>query len=70
MCIYEILERENVFQINAVMCTQDGTPISNYALASGAKTYVKVSVTLLQTPTVDTSTSINVTLTAVPETVQ
>lgn len=59
-----------VFQIDAEMCTADGTPISNYALASGAKTYVKVSVTLLQTPTVDTSTDIDVTLTAKPAQVQ
>ena len=60
----------DVFQIDAVMCTADGTPISNYALASGAKTYVKVSAMLLKTPTVDTNTSISVTLTAKPSTVQ
>lgn len=59
-----------VFQIDAKMCTADGATINNYSLASGAKTYVKVSVTLLQTPTVDTSTDIDVTLTAKPTTVQ
>jgi len=59
-----------VFKIDAVMCTQDGTPIENYALASGAKTYVKVSATLLKTPTADTSTSIAVKLTAKPTAVQ
>ena len=59
-----------VFAVDAQMCTSTGTPISDYALKSGAKTYVKVSVTLLQTPTVDTSTDIDVTLTAKPTTVQ
>ena len=55
------------FDIEAVMCESNGTPISDYSVASGEKTYVKVSATLLQTPTDDVNTSINVTITAVPE---
>ena len=55
------------FDIEAVMCESDGTPIEDYSVASGNKTYVKVSATLLQTPTEDVNTSINITITAVPE---
>ena len=56
-----------IFDIEAVMCNAEGTTISDYSVDSGAKTYVKVSATLKQTPTSDTSTSIAVTLTASPE---
>ena len=59
-----------VFDIKAEMCTADGTAISDYSVAADSTTYVKVSATLLQTPTVDTSTSISVTITAKPEKVQ
>ena len=59
-----------VFDIEAEMCTSTGGELSDLSVASGSTTYVKVSATLLQTPTVDTSTSISVTITATPETVQ
>ncbi len=54
------------FDISAIMCDQTGVTISDYAVASGAKTYVKVSAKLLQTPTEDVNTTINVTITATP----
>lgn len=56
------------FDIEAVMCEDDGTELSDYSVASGSKTYVKVSATLLQTPTEDVDTTISVTITATPET--
>ena len=59
-----------IFDIAAEMCTSTGTSISNYAVACGAKTYVKVSAKLLQTPTADVSTAIDVTITAVPASVE
>lgn len=57
------------FDIAATMCDATGTPIadSNYAVAAGAKTYVKVSATLLKNPTTDVQTNIAVTVTAEPE---
>lgn len=55
-------------EINAVMCTANGTPVEgDNALAVGGTTYVKVSAKLLQTITSDKSTDINVVVTAVPE---
>lgn len=56
-----------IFDIAAIMCDQSGQTISNYEVASGAKTYVKVSATLLQTPTTDANTTISVTITATPK---
>lgn len=55
------------FEVNAVMCDASGNAISNFAVANGAKTYVKVSTKLLKTPTNDVNTSITATITAVPK---
>lgn len=55
------------FNIEAKMCTATGADITDYSVASGAKTYVKVSAELLQTPTSDVSTGINVAITATPK---
>ena len=49
------------------MCDSTGNAISNFAVANGAKTYVKVSTKLLKTPTTDVNTSITATITAVPK---
>lgn len=54
------------FDIVAQMCDSTGAPISDYAVASGNKTYVKVSAELLKTPTEDVETTIAVTVTAIP----
>lgn len=40
----------NLFDIDIIMCDANGMQISNYALKSGEKTYVKVFAKLLQTP--------------------
>lgn len=57
-----------IIQIDAIMCDSTGNAIQDYAVASGAKTYVKVTATLLKTPTSDdTTTTISVTIDAVPE---
>ncbi len=55
------------FEVSAVMCDSTGNAISNFAVANGAKTYVKVSTKLLKTPTTDVNTSITATITAVPK---
>ena len=61
-------ESTDFIEINAVMCTADGTPVEgDNALAVGGKTYVKVSAKLSQTITSDKDTTINVVVTAVPE---
>lgn len=54
-----------VIKVDTTMCTQDGTAITDYAVASQAKTYVKVAAKLLQTPTSDVETTITATITAV-----
>lgn len=54
----------DMFDFEAVMCDKDGNAISDYSVASGEYTYVKVSVTLKASPTDDTSASLNVVLTA------
>lgn len=57
----------NVIEADAIMCDAQGSAIENYAVASQAKTYVKVSAKLLQTPTEDAQlTEIEATITAVP----
>lgn len=56
-----------IIDANAIMCSADGTAITNYAVASGSKTYVKVSATLLQTPTEDAEIAITATITAVAQ---
>ena len=56
------------FDIEAEMCNASGAAITDNSLAVGAKTYVKVTATLLKTPTTDNvSTTIDVTLTATPK---
>lgn len=52
--------------ITSEMCDSTGTAISNYAVASGAKTYVKVTATLNETVVVDESATIAVTILAEP----
>lgn len=59
--------KESCFNITAVMCTKEGTPLTDYAVAYGEKTYVKVTATLENTPLVDSETTINVAITATPE---
>lgn len=56
-----------IIEATAIMCDIDGTAISNYFVASGNKTYVKVSATLLQTPTEDSEITITATITAVAQ---
>lgn len=58
----------SIIQVDAIMCDSTGSAITDYSVDSGKKTYVKVTVTLLQTPTADnTVTTIEVDLEAVPE---
>lgn len=40
----------NLFDVDVMMCDVNGVQISNYALKSGEKTYVKIFAKLLQTP--------------------
>lgn len=58
-----------MFDVEATMCDDKGTEISNYAVNSGEKTYVKVSAKLLKTPTKDETANISVVLTATPKAV-
>lgn len=59
----------SIIDIDVVMCDSAGTAISGTnAVASGAKTYVKITATLLQTPLEDCSTDITATITATPKT--
>lgn len=61
----------SIIQVDAEMCNSTGNAISDYSVESGKKTYVKVTVTLLQTPTSDdTTTTIDVELKAVPKQAQ
>lgn len=53
-----------VLKASAIMCDATGNTISDYAVASGSKTYVKVSAELLQTPTEDAEITITATITA------
>ena len=55
-----------IFDFDAVMCDSTGGTISDYAVASGETTYVKVSVKLLKSPTDDAEASMTVALTATP----
>lgn len=57
----------SIIEVNAVMCNSTGTPISEYAVASGNKTYVRVSAKLLKTPTEDVNTPVTVNIVAVPK---
>ena len=57
----------DIFEFTSVMCQADGSPISNYEVAYGKKTYVKVTVTLKTSPTDDVETTTNVILTAKPK---
>lgn len=59
---------KGVFDFTTAMCDENGTEITDgdYSVASGEKTYVKVSVKLLTSPTDDTEASISVALTATP----
>lgn len=55
----------NVIEASAIMCDATGNAITDYAVASGSKTYVKVSAKLLQTPTSDSNITITATITAI-----
>lgn len=58
---------EEYFTVTAVMCKADGEPVTDYAVAHGEKTYVKVTAKLNKTPLEDIGTKISVTVTATPE---
>lgn len=58
-------EDSAIIKVDTIMCTSDGTAITDYAVTSQAKTYVKVNAKLLQTPTSDVETTITATITAV-----
>lgn len=60
---------DKVLEAKAIMCDSTGTAITDYAVASGSKTYVKVSAKLLQTPTENADLTITATITAVAENV-
>lgn len=57
----------DIFDFTTVMCTEDGTTISDYGVDAGAKTYVKVTVSLKTSPTADVSATTTITLEAKPE---
>lgn len=57
---------DDYFTISAEMCDINGTPITDYSLAVGEFTYVKVKAKLNVTPTEDVQANLNVTVTAVP----
>lgn len=52
-------------EAKAIMCDSNGNEVTDFSVASGAKTYVKVSAKLLKTPTVDVESDITATITAV-----
>lgn len=60
----------DIIEITSTMCNHEGTPIDNYEVLCGAKTYVKVTAKLLKTPTEDVSTAITATITAEPKEVK
>ncbi len=55
-----------MFNINVIMCDQEGTANQNYFVASGQKTYVKIMAELLKTPTSNEKATITAKVTAVP----
>lgn len=56
---------KSIIEASAIMCDATGNAITDYAVASGSKTYVKVSAKLLKTPTADAEINITATITAV-----
>lgn len=56
-----------IFDFTSIMCNESGEEISNFEVASGSKTYVKVTVTLKTSPTADVETTTDVILTAKPK---
>ncbi len=59
-----------IFGAEAIMCDASGNAITDFAVASGAKTYVKISAKLLKTPTADVETTITATITAIAKTAE
>lgn len=59
-----------IIKVSSEMCDKDGNAIADYAVASGEKTYVKVTAELLQTPTEDVETTITATIEAVAKEVK
>ena len=57
----------DIFEFKTVMCNQAGEEISDYAVVAGAKTYVKVTVSLKTSPTDDIDTTTTITLEATPK---
>lgn len=64
------IEESDMFNVEIIMCDQEGTEINNFFVASEEKTYVKVFVELLKTPTSVTQTTITAKITAVPKDTQ
>lgn len=54
----------SIIEATAIMCDATGNAITDYAVASGSKTYVKVSAKLLKTPTEDAEITLTATITA------
>lgn len=61
------ITESNMFDIDIIMCDKEGTSITDFSVASGQKTYVKVFAELLKTPTDLQKATISAKITAVPK---
>lgn len=61
------IEQSDMFNVEIIMCDQEGTEINDSFVASGEKTYVKIFVELLKTPTSVVQTKISAKVTATPK---
>lgn len=61
------IAQTDMFDVDIIMCDQEGTEINNFFVASGQKTYVKIFAELLKTPTSMVQTTISAKVTAVPK---
>ncbi len=59
------IAESDMFQIDVIMCDQEGTETTDTFLASGQKTYVKIFAQLLKTPTSVARANISAKVTAV-----
>ena len=61
------IEETDMFDMNVIMCDQEGTATNEFLVASGQKTYVKIFAELLKVPTSVVKATIAAKVTAVPQ---
>ncbi len=61
------IAESDMFDIDIIMCDQEGTAINDFLVASSQKTYVKIFAELLKTPTSTAKATIAAKVTAVPK---